>query len=281
MVPERRWSATIWSTPWRLLILWNGGGPARPQRGNRADEMPERNPDWTRDELILALDVYVRVPEARGREAHPAVVALSEVLNRLPIHERGTRVDKFRNPNGVSMKLSNFLRYDPGYSGAGLRRGNKLEAEVWKEFSGDPGRLQRIASAIRESVSAPSIRLDLEETDEVEEAPEGRLLTRLHLVRERCPALVQAKKAKVLRETGCLRCEICLFDFERAYGEFGRGFAECHHTRPVSELRPGDKTRLADLAVVCANCHRMIHRRRPWLAVQELRDAVAAAADTR
>ncbi|MDO6522910.1 HNH endonuclease [Shimia thalassica] len=45
---------------------------------------------------------------------------------------------------------------------------------------------------------------------------------------------------------------------------------ECHHTVPVSEMKPGDKTKLSDLALVCANCHRMIHAKRPWLSIQEL-----------
>ena len=59
--------------------------------------------------------------------------------------------------------------------------------------------------------------------------------------------------------------------FAAAYGERGDGFIECHHTIPVRDLRPGSRTRLSDLALVCANCHRMIHRRSPWLTVEELR----------
>lgn len=74
----------------------------------------------------------------------------------------------------------------------------------------------------------------------------------------------------MLKDTGALRCEACGFDFEEAYGEVGKGFAECHHTRPVSELRPDQGTRLADLAILCANCHRMLHRRRPWLSAEGL-----------
>jgi putative restriction endonuclease len=36
-------------------------------------------------------------------------------------------------------------------------------------------------------------------------------------------------------------------------------------------LKDGDTTRLEDLALLCANCHRMIHRASPWLSVEELR----------
>jgi predicted HNH restriction endonuclease len=51
----------------------------------------------------------------------------------------------------------------------------------------------------------------------------------------------------------------CGFDFERAYGELGRGYAHVHHKRPLSERDGDEVTRLEDLAVVCANCHAMIH----------------------
>jgi predicted HNH restriction endonuclease len=47
---------------------------------------------------------------------------------------------------------------------------------------------------------------------------------------------------------------------------------------PVSTLRPGTKTKLADLALVCSNCHRMIHRRARWLTIDELRDLVSSDA---
>jgi 5-methylcytosine-specific restriction enzyme A len=61
---------------------------------------------------------------------------------------------------------------------------------------------------------------------------------------------------------GRLICEVprCGFDFFRRYGELGRGFAHVHHREKLS-LAPatGRKVTLDDLAVVCANCHAMIH----------------------
>jgi len=78
----------------------------------------------------------------------------------------------------------------------------------------------------------------------------------------------------VLQETGKLICEVCEFDFVEVYGELGHGFAECHHIVPVSELVDDHKTKLADLAIVCANCHRMLHKARPLLKIGELRALV-------
>jgi 5-methylcytosine-specific restriction protein A len=72
----------------------------------------KRNPPWTRDELILALDLYFRVSPLHTSEKHPKIVALSAILNRLGVHEEVPDQDHFRNPNGVYMKLCNFLRAD-------------------------------------------------------------------------------------------------------------------------------------------------------------------------
>ncbi|TFH47552.1 MAG: hypothetical protein E4H01_08075 [Lysobacterales bacterium] len=80
------------------------------------------------------------------------------------------------------------------------------------------------------------------------------------------PAQVQSD---VLSETGTLACEAWGFDFRERYGDLGQEFAECHHEKPLSELKPGERTKIRDLRIVCANCHRMIHRPRPWLAVAE------------
>lgn len=62
---------------------------------------------------------------------------------------------------------------------------------------------------------------------------------------------------------GHLVCEVpnCSFDFQKIYGEIGHNFAVVHHTQPLAwKPKNGAQTLLADLAIVCANCHAMIHR---------------------
>jgi 5-methylcytosine-specific restriction protein A len=59
------------------------------------------------------------------------------------------------------------------------------------------------------------------------------------------------------------------------YGPAGDGVIECQHTKPVHTLRAGQRTKLDDLALVCSNCHRMIHRRKQRLTMDELRALLA------
>ena len=187
------------------------------------------------------------------------------------------RADSFRNPNGVYMKLMNFRRLDPEYTKEGkkgLSRGAHGEEEVWAEFADDPARCSQVAEAIIASVDDPEVgppNGGAEVEDEVAEAAEGRLLTRKHFVRERKPALVANKKRQAMKRLGRLACEACGFDFSVRYGKRGDGLIECHHTKPVSTLAEGHKTKLDDLALVCANCHRVIHRTKPWLSIEDVR----------
>ncbi|NNC01870.1 hypothetical protein HJC10_03250 [Corallococcus exiguus] len=80
-----------------------------------------------------------------------------------------------------------------------------------------------------------------------------------HRKRER--RLREEKIAKALRGSSKLRCEVpgCGFDFGDVYGDVGERYAQVHHLHPLSSRESPSETRLDDLAIVCANCHAMIH----------------------
>jgi 5-methylcytosine-specific restriction protein A len=235
-----------------------------------------RNPDWVRDEVILAMDLYFRAGRRQLPAEHEGVVRLSELLNHLPIHPRPARDETFRNPNGISMILGNFLAVDPEHATPGLGRGNRLHEQVWSDFADKPAALRQVAAAIEQAGELEGLAdAQFAALADEDVFPEGALLTRLHLVRERDRAAVARKKEQVSAATGRLACEVCGFDFGTFYGPLDAGFAECHHTLPLAEL-PGQRgTRLSDLAIVCANCHRMLHRTRPVMSVEGLRSLVS------
>lgn len=74
------------------------------------------------------------------------------------------------------------------------------------------------------------------------------------------------RKAKIAQFRRCnkgrLFCEVkgCGFDFESVYGKLGRDYAQVHHLKPLANRSKPCWTKLDELAVVCANCHAMIHR---------------------
>ncbi len=210
--------------------------------------------------------------------ADPAVVELSHTLNKMAKEVSGRNGD-FRNPNGVHMKIMNYRRFDPKFISkgkTGLERGGKGEEYVWNDFANNTNKLKTTAETILATIDQEGIpQATSEIDDEVAEATEGRLLTRVHLQRERNRALVKTKKARVLEREGKLECEACGFDFKKVYGERGHGFIEAHHTQPVHTLTPGSKTKAEDLILLCSNCHRMIHAKRSWLTLEELQQLLA------
>ena len=67
-------------------------------------------------------------------------------------------------------------------------------------------------------------------------------------------------------------CSVCGFSFQNAYGTLGAGYIEVHHLNQIADA--GEERLIdpiTDLRPVCANCHRMLHKQRPPLSVEELR----------
>jgi hypothetical protein len=109
------------------------------------------------------------------------------------------------------------------------------------------------------------------------EVTEGRAKYVAHLRRERNRAVIEVKKTEALTKYGRLCCEVCGFDFGAFYGELGEGFCEVHHKIPLASLDGKRVTTLADLAIVCSNCHRVLHRHKPMPNVTELREHINRA----
>jgi 5-methylcytosine-specific restriction enzyme A len=233
-----------------------------------------RKPDWTRDEIILACALV----EANGWKQldanDPRVRALSELLQSRAIHSATPRNPDFRNPSGVARKTLNIATNHPAHRGA-PSNGNHLDTEVLYDFLADSARMNAMAARIRELLArdeaAATDPPDLDSEDII--AGEGGLALRAHLRRERDPKIRRAKLADVKRRGLRIACEVCRFDFGRTYGSHGLDYIECHHRTPLY-VTGQTQTRLADLALLCSNCHRMIHRAKQWLTVEELHELV-------
>ncbi len=68
-----------------------------------------------------------------------------------------------------------------------------------------------------------------------------------------------------------LSCKACKFNFQDTYGQLGAGYIHVHHIVPLADIgQEYEVDPVTDLIPLCANCHAMIHRRRPALTVAEL-----------
>lgn len=228
------------------------------------------NPNWTRDETILALDLFLQldgnVPSPKSKE----IKDLSDILRSLPYHAAAAKQPTFRNPDGVGFKLMNIRQVA---TGKGLGNVSSMDRLIWAEFGGRKDEVRRIAAAIKAGITiAGSERLpDIEE-----ELPEGRLLTALHIRRERNPKV--RKMLLDARRTGGFRCEICDFSRSDLASSMQEAIFEVHHLVPLAQA--GQRTtRLGDLALLCACCHRLIHRimieRSCWVDIAQARATLA------
>ncbi len=240
-----------------------------------------KNPAWTNDELILALDFYFKQGEEgilTGHTATPEMARLSEELNLLATLHNLPKGEKFRSPKAVKARINNFNDLNPNYPTGGLANSGKEAVKVWEKFSHQRELLAQTATAIRQHLKhaeATNTPLLIEATEEIlfKPAIEGRILSSSHIRRERNPSLVKKLKKAYYKEHNYLDCAVCGFDYEKRYGEHGHCFMEAHHKRPLCELSPeGEKVKASDLALICASCHRMVHHKSPWLTLDQLRE---------
>lgn len=205
---------------------------------------------FTRDEVILALDVLYSSENGRVCADSEEMADLSGLLNRLPIHPVAGRRADFRNPHGITNQINLFR--------TAMRTGNRSSnlgikfIEVAMEFEGRHDELHEIAQAIRRNEECFS--LEYGSISENTGFPEGILLGHLHRAVEiRDGAKVQ----------GADHCEICNMKPELYYQTCGNMLQSHLFIEPI-ELNGMKKYSADKFITVCPTCHAALHRIRPW-----------------
>lgn len=112
---------------------------------------------------------------------------------------------------------------------------------------------------------------DIATQEQVDVFLEGKEYLDSHLAHERNKEVVELAKARFKEShNGKLYCEKCGFDFREKYGERGNDFIEVHHTKAIAKRKRNEPTEIDDLALLCSNCHSIIHKQQPWLTMSEL-----------
>jgi putative restriction endonuclease len=128
--------------------------------------MPRR--DWTRDELIVAFNLYCKIPFGRIHIRNLLVIELAKAIGR--------------TPSAVSWKLANFARLDPALqkrSIKGATHGAQAEVEVWNQFNNNWEKLAFASERLLGKIMGRAPEF----SEESQEFPEGK--TRESLVRTR------------------------------------------------------------------------------------------------
>ncbi|HYC42293.1 MAG TPA: HNH endonuclease [Noviherbaspirillum sp.] len=222
------------------------------------------NPNWTRDETILALDLYFDLNGKIPSGSDDRVQALSALLRRFPYHAEASRKDSFRNPDGVAFKLQNLRQVA---TGKGLGNVSEMDRRVWEEFGHLPSKTKTAADLIRAGVKATAEEPEFEDI----EFTEGRIITALHGRRERNPNLRKRLLAQ-RKSKGALCCDMCGTAPLASNPDMQDAQFEAHHVVPLS-VAGMTTTRLSDLALLCACCHRLLHRaiasQKRWVTIEE------------
>lgn len=157
---------------------------------------------------------------------------------------------RLKSPDGLPWAHQVRVKWVSHFPGVRIFLGS--EPLTVKELSAD--KLKRLEEAVNKVIKA----------NKQTEALEGEEYLAEAVFRSRNRALIQAKKAN-----SDYRCEVCGLNFEERYGVIGRGYILAHHLKAIAS--GPSQTTLDDIALVCANCHVVIHLKNPLISIQELR----------
>jgi len=256
-----------WNAPFEEWIVPESNGRWQTKRPPRTWEKGDRIFVWASSpkQEIVGLGLLHALPSKPDRNGSYwfRIQYLSGVLQN-PV----ARSSLARNP---VLRKSILLNHGPAFSV--VRLTDAEGEELYRLLAQQNPEAKAIWPELETRSTSPSLTV----TDIDLEGREGHRGLRTHIQVERNPMLAKAKKNAVLANSGRLECEVCGFDFFTKYGKAGKGFCEVHHLQPLAQ-KGRRTTKLSDLAVVCSNCHRVIHRNRKVLSLNELRGYVSSNA---
>jgi hypothetical protein len=115
------------------------------KRTNTVNIVKKRNAKWSRNELILALNLYFELDGHGVHKLNPIIIELSRILNQMSTSFNDNST--FRNANGVALKLSNFTFLDSTRKG-GMSSVSKLDKIIFEEFVNSKDILKELGEQI-------------------------------------------------------------------------------------------------------------------------------------
>lgn len=249
--------------------------PADNRRNSKASAQKATgsiNPDWNWEEVILGLEFYLANTEGRRWRKRIRESNIRWELEQLRKLCGGATSPTCRNENGVYRKIMNFACLDPDSGKNGLEHWNKLDEVAWDTFHGNPEALKKECQSIKQKIKGgarsfnkpPKIPAIVSNEDS---AMEGARIEQRTYRRKRDQRL---RNAALKNAHGI--CAVCDVDYSKILDGEGVEVLEVHHIGQLSNLDAPELHTLSDLAVVCANCHALIHKKpKNPLSIKELR----------
>jgi hypothetical protein len=187
-------------------------------------------------------------------EAGLEELILSELANRPKYYPYAPYRDRFRGAQGI---------YLTRLSAALTKAFHELVELRWPTVEGPP---------TSEEVSQGAEAAALEFSEGERSQRERAFFRRNSRLRE-----------EAIKRFG-MRCVVCRLDFGERYGFAGKGYIEVHHLNPLAERTDTIAgtpimTKLDEVVPLCANCHRVLHRRRPAMTIAELKASLRDVRD--
>jgi len=126
---------------------------------------------WTREELILAVNLYCKLPFGRLHSRNPEVIKLANIIGR--------------TSNSVAFKLVNFASLDPSLKARGIKGASNtsnLDKVIWNEFFNHWDELPYESEKLLAKIENTTIEI-LNQIPEKELPKEGRMREQLIKVR--------------------------------------------------------------------------------------------------
>jgi 5-methylcytosine-specific restriction protein A len=129
------------------------------------------------------------------------------------------------------------------------------------------------ANHLNEKAKSKDTTIEVQEDSEPI-AIEGESKLAIHMRKERDNTFIKKLKIDAFKLDSYLKCEGCEFSFYETYGELGKGFIEAHHLNPLSLNSEEVETKREDIALLCSNCHKMVHKKDPIYTIEELKNII-------
>lgn len=226
--------------------------------------------NWRRQKIVLSLNQgSTQVQQEHGVKRN---AILTERANRM--RSRSGPLKRAFSYSPISLTASTRLgkSYEPGHAIGKTYDADNLPTE--EHLIAD---LSTLIYAYRNLFLSGGTDPELTEDDYdavTDERPQARTVTEMRVYRAHRSIERRPGNSSKVKNVHGYTCQACQLSFECTYGKIGQNYIEAHHLIPLATLETGVPTEMdvkTQFCVLCANCHRMIHRQDDPSDLNELR----------